>query len=255
MSAVYFAGILLAAGLCCMLLLAVQRRNEGRLVSELMDSRLEGFRREVLEFRGVEKQVRELGLSSAERSICDFDYSDAFRGARELTILMHDGASWLRENKDWINSESRAGMRIKAIFVHPESNFVPILAYRQRVPAALLAEKILASARLLQQEFGDRCEVWGHVLPTSYSVVMSESKGVFMPYPASRERGRVPAFVFTDDNSSDGFLMQLRRDVEALRVDCRPIFEDAYPSASRSEGETAVGEVVPADFEWRLRSS
>lgn len=236
------------AVLCAATLVVLySRARTSRDVALLIDHKFSGMRTELSEFRTLDRQARVLGLAEAERSICDFDYEDAFDGARSLTIVMNDASSWLQDNLPWIATRAAAGLRLQFMLVHPDSAYVPLLAHKQSLRAEDLQAKIRGSVARISHELGDRAEIWGHTLPSSYALVMSDSKAVYMPYPASRERGRMPAFVFTT-GSTDGFFEQLQRDVEALRVDCRPVADGSSGSEHVSESD-----LVPSDFRWELK--
>jgi len=198
----------------------------------------------------LKSSTRMLGLTDVANSIRDFDYGEHFRHAKELTLLMNDGSRWFDTNREWMIARQREcdGCETQVILVHPKSEYVDILARKSQVSSDEMRHKILANVRRMRRELDPSVTIIGHFLYSSYSLVISEDLAVYVPYLTSRTRGDVPALVFRRD--AQGFFDVLSRDLEALRVDCRPIFESEAAFESSDDDS-----MQSRDFVWSLKGT
>jgi F420-0:gamma-glutamyl ligase len=57
--------------------------------------------------------------------------------------------------------------------------------------------------------------VYGHHLPTTYSVVMNDEMAVLTPYPMAEKADDIPAYIYRNIGP-DAYFASIKRDVDAL---------------------------------------
>jgi len=159
-----------------------------------------------------------IGLSEVHVAESGFDYADIISNSQELTFVFNDGRTWFsRHEADLSDRLARPDRSTTVIIAHPNSSFLPILAEKVEADVEGLARKIEESARMLKRNAKNnhRLKIFGHNFPTSYSAIISENFGVFIPYPMARKEDKIPCFVFTSDVESS-FYHILKRDIDTL---------------------------------------
>lgn len=190
------------------------------------------------------KSTRQLGLVELVPSITALSYGELFEDATDVTVLMNDGNQWIRNNLPWLRRrhvDNRA-FKTTIILVHPASPYLSILARKQQTNESVLVSKIQRTAQIVYRDMGPTVPCLGHFLVSAYSLVISEDTAVYVPYLTSRSRGTVPGLVFKRTQHA-GFFDMLRADLDALRVDCRPI-------GDRPESTWRKGQPDLKGFSW-----
>lgn len=249
--------LLSVAVVCITALAAASRLLPAQTLTAFMDNRFRQLHADlvqanmdILDARPALSRAQRLGLADVETSSRSLEYREIFEDAEQLTLLMNDAASWLDDNFDWVTERTlHRGMRLRVILVHPQSTYLPVLAHKVQLAPEDQRTRILETVDRLRAALGDSVEIWGHMLPSSYAVVMSGEKAVYVPYFTSRARGTVPALIFTS-KQADGFFAQLEQDLQALRVDCRPVGRNLRVIAD--ETDQVSPQTVEHGFAWTL---
>ena len=159
----------------------------------------------------------EIGLHLIEPKESSFDYADMITKSKNMHFIFNDGRTWFSQHHDDMHRRlEKPGFTTTVILVHPESPFIDALAVKVDDTAEELRNKILGTIRLLSRikSADHTLKIVGHMLPSSYSLIMNEDQAVYVPYPMARKAARIPCFVFTPNN--DGFFSMLRRDVASI---------------------------------------
>jgi hypothetical protein len=182
------------------------------LKSGIYDIRLEVDRRMTLA-----KSVDILGLSEIGERESHFDYTDLITTSKRLFFVFNDGRTWFSNHEhDLYQRAEIHGLETHIVLVHPESPFVDALGAKVAQTPAELRQKIDETTRILCRfRWNHPLRIYGHKMPTSYSLILSEERAVFVPYPMARKADKIPCFVFSA-KSTDGFYSALRRDLEEL---------------------------------------
>jgi hypothetical protein len=159
-----------------------------------------------------------VGLTQIDPRESHFDYSDMIRKSKKLFFVFNDGRTWFSNHADDLQHRaSNPKLETHIVLAHPESPFVESLSRKVDQTADEIRSKIAETTRMIARiPWGDhKITVYGHQMPTSYSLIMNESHAVFIPYPLARKADRIPCFIFSSD-APDGFYRMLDRDVKTL---------------------------------------
>jgi len=143
--------------------------------------------------------------------------------ARHLVIVMNDGRTLVGANLiSFQRRFSKPETVTKYVLVHPDSDYVPILARktgetRESVRAAIFeACKLLTSEHLnIPEHSRGALEIYGHHMPSMFASFITESSFIMIPYVLSNHRTHVPLFEF-EPKGSDMPYEHYRSDIETL---------------------------------------
>jgi hypothetical protein len=159
-----------------------------------------------------------IGLHQVGPRESHFDYSEMIKTSKLLYFVFNDGRTWFSNHEYDLHARAQTpGKETRIILAHPESSFIPALAIKVDQSVEELQQKIRETVRMISRiNWGDNSvSVFGHMLPTAYSLIMNEDQAVFVPYHISTKADRVPCFIFTA-GAADGFYGVLRRDIDNL---------------------------------------
>jgi hypothetical protein len=158
-----------------------------------------------------------LGLAEIGERESHFDYTEMITKSKCLYFAFNDGRTWFSNHEHDISRRAEiAGFETHIILVNPDSPFINALGEKVSQTPEELRRKIDETTRMMSRlSWSHNLNVYGHNMPTSYSLVMNDDKAVFIPYPMARKTDKIPCFVFSS-KSDDGFYAALRRDVHEL---------------------------------------
>ena len=166
----------------------------------------------------LSRALTEVGLSEVGARESHFDYSEMIKSSKKLYFVFNDGRTWFSNHEYDLHARAQKGdVDTHIVLAHPESTFINSLAVKVDQSAEELQQKIRETVRMISRiSWGDgRIHVYGHMMPTAYSLIMNEERAVFVPYPVSTKADRVPCFIFSA-GATDGFYGVLRRDIDNL---------------------------------------
>ena len=175
--------------------------------------------------------LSEVGLCEVGPRESHFDYSDMIKTSKKLYFVFNDGRTWFSNHEYDLHARAgRSDVETHIVLAHPESVFINSLAIKVDQTPEELQQKIRETVRMISRiNWGEnRIHIYGHMMPTAYSLIMNEDRAVFVPYPVSTKADRVPCFIFSSVGA-DGFYGVLRRDIDNLiaKEDTRKL----YPSS------------------------
>ena len=162
--------------------------------------------------------LSEIGLCEVGPRESHFDYSDMIRSSQKLYFVFNDGRTWFSNHEYDLHARAqKAAVETHIVLAHPDSTFIASLAVKVDQSPEELRQKIRETVRMVSRISWpqDRIHIYGHMMPTAYSLIMNEERAVFVPYPVSTKADRVPCFIFAA-GAADGFYGVLRRDIDNL---------------------------------------
>jgi hypothetical protein len=166
----------------------------------------------------LSQALSEVGLCEVGPRENHFDYSEMIKNSKKLYFVFNDGRTWFSNHEYDLHARARkGGVETHIILAHPESVFINSLALKVDQTVVELQQKIHETVRMISRiAWGENgVHVYGHMMPTAYSLIMNEERAVFVPYPVSTKADRVPCFIFAA-GAADGFYGVLRRDIDNL---------------------------------------
>lgn len=166
----------------------------------------------------LSRTIDSLGLAELCPRENHYDYTDMFANSKVLYFAFNDGRTWFSNHEHDLNLRAeKSGCETHVVLVSPESPFIEALGAKVGQSPDELRKKIAETVRMISRlPWGNhKARVYGHSMPTSYSLVMNEEQAVFIPYPMARKADKVPCFIFSA-LAADGFYASLRRDLEEL---------------------------------------
>lgn len=162
--------------------------------------------------------LSEIGLCEVGARESHFDYSEMIKNSKKLYFVFNDGRTWFSNHEYDLHARAqKEGVETHIVLAHPESKFIPSLSTKVDQSEDELKQKILETVKMISRiGWGEnRTSIYGHMMPTSYSLIMNEERAVFVPYHISTKADRVPCFIFTA-GAADGFYGVLKRDIDNL---------------------------------------
>lgn len=171
----------------------------------------------------LSKSIEELGLLELGIRESHFDYSQMIVESEELNFVFNDGRTWFSNHESDLHKRSeKRSAKTHIILIHPESLFLDALSVKVDMKPDEIRAKTQETVRMLSRmpwSDGD-LRVYGHPLPTAFSLVMNEHQAVFIPYQMSRKAEKIPCFVF-QSSCPDGFYHAIKRDVREIASSSR----------------------------------
>ena len=172
----------------------------------------------IQKYINLSESIKTLGLSLVAPSSSKFDYSELFNGDSPLYIVMNDGRTWASFHSASLAKRFKDS-RKKTVFIviHQESPFLAVLCQKVKSTREGLQAKINETIQNLKG-YGadvDCLEVYGHQLPTTYSLVLNKNLAVLTPYPMAEKAEDIPAYVYRN-TGPDAYYASIWKDVEAL---------------------------------------
>lgn len=167
---------------------------------------------------GLSSNLIKLGLTEICPRENHYDYSDMFADSKRLFFVFNDGRTWFSNHEHDLNARAElSGKETHIILIHPDSPFIDALSVKVSQTPEELRKKIDETSKMISRLpwRSHKVQVYGHAVPTSYSLVISETKAVFIPYQMARKADKIPCFIFSAQ-ASDGFYWSLWRDVKAI---------------------------------------
>lgn len=167
---------------------------------------------------GLAHTIDHIGLDEIEPKESHFDYSDMIISSHKLWFVFNDGRTWFSQHAADIHERlQKPNLVTNIILADTHSPFLDALAVKVDDSKEELQRKVEGTVKLVGKlrTSDHKVTIYGHSMPTTYSLIMNETKAVFIPYPMARKADRIPCFVFSSA-SEDGFYGMLRRDVAAL---------------------------------------
>ena len=206
-------------------MLKMQSESEGRIV-EKYESISEKF--------DLAEGAYTLGLRRIHQKERLVDYGPILVGAKSIVLMFNDGRTWFSTHQaDLAERLAKPNLETVVLLVHPNSKFLDALADKVSVSREQLVSKIEESIRMLKAmvKNGHKLEIYGHFMPASYSLCLSEDRAIFVPYPISRKEDRIPAFEFAADGDGSYYFM-LKRDVDTTLAECSA---ELFPTRASSK--------------------
>lgn len=152
--------------------------------------------------------------------------SEILETARHLTVLMNDGRTFVNSNLfSFRRRFSRPETTTRYLVVHPNSEFLPILAHKVGEPPEEIQKRILQACKLLTDEHGripqparGKLEIYGHNMPTNFAALLTDETLIMILYTTASGRTHVPLFEF-QPKGVDMPYEHFKRDLEALIAD------------------------------------
>jgi hypothetical protein len=144
--------------------------------------------------------------------------------SRELILVMNDGRSWMRANRERLRERIRdSSKRTRIVLLHPRSDFIDILINKNKKTRSQQIEDIKSSFDVLQISPGrpELLEVRGHYGFNPFTLILTDNYAFVSPYMFN-ERGALPLMKFTSQTQS-GLYHQIRQDAEMLFDNARPL--------------------------------
>lgn len=166
----------------------------------------------------IDKNISHLGLVNVFPDSRRINFSKFLLNSKEITLLLNDGRTWFS------NHEADLEKRIKnpelttnVILVHPESEFVPVLADKVDTSSDRLKDKIEESVEMLKRLItsDSRLKIYGHLAPTTGSIFISEEYAYLCPYPMARKADAIPTYLYKISNE-DCYYNTLKRDTDEI---------------------------------------
>jgi hypothetical protein len=192
-------------------------RHFDESVTALKDQ-VEKIREDVDQRMHLSKNIDVLGMIEICPRENHYDYSDFFIDSKKLFFVFNDGRTWFSNHEHDLNARAELpGKETHIILINPKSTFVDALSSKVSQTPDELRKKIDETTRMVSRLRwrSHKVQVYGHSVPTSYSLVMSETKAVFIPYQMARKSDKLPCFIFSAA-TADGFYASLWRDVQAI---------------------------------------
>jgi hypothetical protein len=166
---------------------------------------------------GLASNIDLLGLVEVCPRESHYNYSEIIVKAKKLYFSFNDGRTWFSNHEHDLYARAQIiDIETHVLLVHPESPFIDALGAKVSLSGEDLRRKIDETVKMLARlQWKGLFRVYGHMMPTTYSLVLSEEQGVFVPYHMARKVDKVPCFMFSAA-AVDGFYASLRRDVDAL---------------------------------------
>ncbi|HTK30703.1 MAG TPA: hypothetical protein VL332_01975 [Candidatus Saccharimonadaceae bacterium] len=194
--------------------------------------------RRILDRLHLSDREEELGLSEAHIKSDNYDYSDLIGSARNLTILMNDGRTWVSVHNESLRKRlSDPGKRTRVFLLEPDSEMVAVMARKTGTSVDALQSKIRETVERLASlsGAGTTLEVRGHSLYNPYALFMGDEYAIMTPYFAAQARQSVPLFKFKN-MAGDCLYKKLVFDMEALVLDSKMLLPAPPPAATGKVG-------------------
>jgi hypothetical protein len=195
--------------------------NKGEEILKLLNT----TRVDMLARIALANQAAVLGMTEIMPDAQSYDFDEMLLNVPNLTAVLNDGRTWVANNA--LSLQARFQDKAKhttIVLVHPQSEFVTVLARKQGIDDATVRAKLAETLRRLVTCGGraDNLRVLGHRLYNPHTVFITDGFAIITPYFHSRTRHRGPAIRFNDTNHSS-FYRELRKDIDALVLDCEPL--------------------------------
>lgn len=185
---------------------------------DIVRANLDLHAEEVTSKLSVSKGSERLGLCDVQPHENIVDYSNMIKESQELYFVFNDGRTWFSTHEadlaDRLSDESKKTI---VILNHKDSLFLDVLSSKVGQSRESLSLKISETVDKLTKMrcLGHDLQIFGHKLPSSYSLILSESTAVMIPYLMARKGDRIPCFSFSY-GVPGGFYDVLRKDLMSL---------------------------------------
>jgi hypothetical protein len=166
-------------------------------------------------------EAGEIGLATILPDCSKYDYEPIVCDSRNLTIVLNDGRTWLSVHREMLRKRFSDARKTTTLFlIHPDSEFVTILARKSNSDEDAIRQKISESLQIISDIKGDATsiEVLGHRLFNPHSLVVGDNEAVITPYYISRGSRTIPAFVYSSSFNA-AYFKEVSEDVSRLRMD------------------------------------
>ncbi len=124
--------------------------------------------------------------------------------AKHFTLIANDGRFIIDSHiLSFQRRFSRMETTTRFIIVHPESNYIPLLAHKTGATTKELKAKIIETCKLIAGEYNKLPEnsrgdlrIYGHYVPGMFTAYLTEETFLFIPYMFSNRKTHVPLFEF-----------------------------------------------------------
>ena len=185
---------------------------------EIVINKIDSHAVDVSNRLSISNGVSILGISEIHAHENNLSYSDIIKFSKELFFVFNDGRTWFSTHEADLSDRLADGdKRTTVILNDRKSTFLSVLAKKVDQDAAALSSKIDESIYKLSKLSSKNhvLEIYGHNVPSSYSLIMNEEKAILIPYLMARKADRIPCFVFAR-GVTNGFYETIRKDVFAL---------------------------------------
>jgi hypothetical protein len=138
---------------------------------------------------GLAQNLDKLGLSEICPRESHYDYTRMIHDSQELFFAFNDGRTWFSNHEHDLHARAaRIEVETSILLLHPESPFITALGAKVAQSPDDLRRKIDETIRMLVRlPWQGKLRIYGHMMPTSYSLVLSEERAVFVPYHMARK--------------------------------------------------------------------
>lgn len=170
------------------------------------------------------KHDAQFGLVSTFHEANHFGFSSMIEESHSLTAVMADGYSWFGRHNEAFLERFKHQKRITTfIFVHPESDLIPVISRKIGMTPGLYKERIYATVREIRKIAGTaEVTILGHSLINCHSVYLADKEAVYSPYFLSSQR-RIPPVIVMKDAGAGSFFQKLTYDIGFLEKEALPI--------------------------------
>lgn len=223
--------------------LVVKREFKEELVTlgtdleESVDEQLSSIKENLNEIKvniAVARHDSIIGLAQSYYDPDNFGFQAMIRDTRDLTAVLSDGHSWIGRHAEAFRDRFYdSDKKTTFIFIHPESNLIPVLSQKINMQPDLYRQRIHGAIDELYRlnEGRNHLEIFGHSLINCHSVYIADKRAIFSPYFLSTHRRSPPIFEFKDTGGRS-FFQKLSKDVELLKRESKPIeYNKLYDTA------------------------
>ncbi|WP_448090824.1 hypothetical protein [Pseudomonas azerbaijanoccidentalis] len=165
-----------------------------------------------------------------------FNYREYLEGARDLTIVLNDGRSFIDSNREYIKSRlSVQGKMTRFCFVSPISDYLGLLIAKNGKAWTTQCEEIHRSLNIIIESAPPWADVkvFAHCRATPYAILLTEDVAIVHPYYFF-EAGSLPMFIFTKDNELyESYRTDVHRLLSEADLLTESMFSESHPKEDK----------------------
>ena len=187
--------------------------------------------KEIKRLLKVHDAIDDSGLLEFHPKVNEFNYTKIINEAKELTIVVNDGLSWIKHHANDLRNRFNQDTKTILFKLDPNSEFIPAFANKVNYTSNDYKSK-LDTARVELLKLYDESTKKGtleiHLLKNfpTHSLYLTEKQLIITPYQMSSKRLNIPVFVYDAEDKSKRVVKDIYEDLEHCFEEGKKI----YPS-------------------------
>lgn len=180
----------------------------------------------IIQSINLSETAKDVGITNIYPTADQYDYKPIIKESERLTILLNDGRTWLNWNSESMQERFMDSKKETTfIFLHPESEFLEVMAHKVHSTVDILKSKLNESLHMLKdiKKANTNLKVYGHKFFNCHSIFMNEDIGIVTPYTISRARKVPVVFEYLENTNPNCYYLKIKDDIKVLLQDCEEL--------------------------------